>query len=87
MNLNKLGHFKISMTMIRNPECHKELLKIMGNMVIVRAEQVFAGDCIEYTAISEYFEDVEVGTITPNYQFEVTKVGEEITINPTRIGE
>lgn len=87
MKMNQIGNFKISIEMIRNPECHSATLKIMGSMIIVRAEQVFAGDCIEYTAISEYFDEVQLGSIAPDYELLLTKSCGEITVDAIRLDQ
>lgn len=85
MNINKLGKFRVSRELIHNPKNHKKILQIMGGMIIVRAECIYAGDCFEYTAISDYFDDVETGWVTPDYEFIITQLGDEITVKAKRL--
>lgn len=70
--MRRLGRFRISMEMIR--ESTAEVRLALSGMLIVRAEQMFESDAIEYVAASEYFEPVEQGCRAPEYTPRLTKV-------------
>lgn len=55
---NRLGQFKISAALLRNPGPGgwKNLMPLFAHMVVVRAEFIYATDVIEYTAQSDLFE-------------------------------
>lgn len=73
MNRNKIGSFIITNSLIEDESSHEILMKLMGRMIIVRAEQIFARDGIEYTAISDYFDELENGDHAKRYIFEISK--------------
>lgn len=50
--------------------------RIMGLCIVVRAEYIFAGDVIEYTALSEHFRSIPSYEITPLYQWYFTEDGD-----------
>ena len=71
MNARQLGRFSITNDMLINqPEVVAEMFAIL-KIIPVRAEQMFATDTIEYTAISERFEEVLRGHIPPLYKFNI----------------
>ncbi len=63
-----IGCFKISIDMIEQHP--NEIMKIMENMIIVRAECLYVDDAIQYQGISDkYFDIVGIGSVVPDYQF------------------
>lgn len=62
----RIGKFSIPSMMIdKNPEM---AMKIMGKMVIVRAENMFAEPVIEYIALSPLFQKLPLGEMIPEYE-------------------
>ena len=62
-----------------------ELLAIMSEVIIVRAEHMFHNDTIEYYGYSKLFDIVELGMKEPEYEFIINRdwdmdeeMGEEI---------
>jgi len=73
----RLGQFKITGPFIvANPGAIK---KIMGECIIIRAEQYAAYDAIHYMAISDQFEECERGHEVPWYTGEVELEEDGIT--------
>jgi len=67
MRSKKMGKFVISGALIENnPD---DVMRLMGRMIVVRAEFIYGPNVVEYTAISDYFEEVEEGLVLPEYQF------------------
>lgn len=65
----KLGKFTINSNVIKeNPDLARHIL---SDMIVVRAEQMFVANEIEYIAISDLFRDVPRYEITPSYKIEV----------------
>lgn len=61
----RLGKFTINSVMIeRNPEIVRA---VMGRCIIVRCEMLFEIDALEYVAISPFFDVVDRGTLSPEY--------------------
>lgn len=75
MNRNQIGKFTINNEWLMDSQ--EELMRLMGRMIIVRAENLWSMNVIEYVAISEYFEERPPGQVIPFYTFEFT--GGEIT--------
>ena len=68
MKSNQLGTFQISVDMVdHHPEQVAEVFTFM-KLVPVRAEQLFANQCIEYTAISELFLEANRAAVIPEYK-------------------
>ena len=65
--VNKLkrrqGKFLISKIFLDNHP--KEVQKIMSKVIVVKCEYLFHADAFEYHALSEDFEEVEIGYIAP----------------------
>jgi ribosomal protein S19 len=69
MNDRRLGKFTISKEEIAN---YPETVKcVMREVIIVRAEYMYDGDCIEYTAISDQFLPTRLGEYTPTYEITI----------------
>jgi hypothetical protein len=65
MKPNQLGRFRIENALIQDyPEL---VMSIMSRMIIVRAEQMWIYDAIEYQAISSDFYEVAKGERIPSY--------------------
>jgi hypothetical protein len=62
----RVGCFRLSGELIYFAE-PKDLLKLMGNFFIVRAEHLFYSDHIEYVAYSPLFGLTDQGEEVPNY--------------------
>jgi hypothetical protein len=78
MNDRNIGRFTVTTDCIRrNPDEAAQVFKML-NLVVVRAECMFADSKIEYTGISDQFIEIEMGTAIPEYRLEITS--EEDTI-------
>ena len=67
----KLGTFTIHTDLIKEQSPY--LYEFFGKMIVVKAESVFHMNHIEYTAISELFDDIDEGLTAPSYEFITTK--------------
>lgn len=73
MNDRNLGKFSVTTEIIRqNPDEAAQIFKIL-NLVVVRAECVFAESKIEYTGISDQFVEIEMGETIPDYRLEISQ--------------
>lgn len=70
---NHVGRFRITQRKIY--EDPQTITKIMGQMVIVRAEMLFIAMAIEYQAYSRLFDRIEEGVAPPLYLLEVDNDG------------
>lgn len=80
----QLGRFRLAVeATIRDPG---PAMRLMGHVIVLRAEHMLASDEIEYMAISPSFRGVEVGEVIPCYQVVYASDGElafvEVTIEP-----
>ena len=66
MNNRKLGRFNISHDAIKQTS-QRTLSNVMKHFMPIRAESMFDKGCIEYLAISELFDEVELGAEVPIY--------------------
>jgi hypothetical protein len=74
MNVSKrLGRFRLSMSIINLDP--KTVMRVLGKMVIVRAETLYAEKCVEYMAMSNLFEVVEEAEQIPMYRLSITATG------------
>jgi hypothetical protein len=70
---SQIGTFTVSKTLIdANPEA---IMKLMGRMVILRAEYRWDIDGVKYTARSEYFEESPKGIRAPHYEVIIDEAG------------
>ena len=74
MKDRRLGKFKINRHII--DECPHQVLAIMKNMIIVRAEMHWAFDGIEYVGIHPAFAAVPHGQMMPEYYPAITTNGD-----------
>jgi hypothetical protein len=65
MKDRRIGKFYIRMESIENDP--NMVLETLDGIIIVRAEQRFDFDAIEYIGISKYFDVCSIGTIVPEY--------------------
>ena len=73
MNDRNLGKFTVTTDCIRsNPDEAAQVFKML-NLVVVRAECIFADSKIEYTGLSNQFVEIEMGSTIPDYRLEVTQ--------------
>lgn len=69
LNNRRIGRILINTTLLlKEPEVVKNIL---NGMIVVRAEQLFEHDAIEYIAIGDMFEEIAEGEKAPNYQVNV----------------
>lgn len=75
MNMKqKVGKFYASYVFIDDfPTAVK---MIMGKCIVVRAENLLATEKIEYTAISDYFRELEEGEKIPEYEWFISNDGD-----------
>ena len=72
----KKGVFYIStQTIVDVPEIVK---KIMGQCIILRCEHIMIEEKLFYHAISDSFDQVEIGEIIPTYEWTYDPIKEEI---------
>ncbi|MDX5584114.1 MAG: hypothetical protein QNK20_04175 [Aureibaculum sp.] len=63
--LKRPGKFLVSEHLIRNnPDM---VMKLLGNVLIVRVERLYFNDTVEYQGYSELFDVVEEGSFIHNY--------------------
>jgi hypothetical protein len=67
MNTKRKGRFRVTDTLIKDETSNENIKNIMAQMIIVRCEYMFEYASLEYTAISDLFEEVEEGLDTPLY--------------------
>lgn len=67
MNSNQLGKFSVDEHLIRSKPADVAQIFSLLNMVPVRAEAKFEIQKIEYTAISDKFDEVSLGEVIPEY--------------------
>ena len=73
MNDRNLGKFTVTTDCIRqNPDEAAQVFKML-NLVVVKAECIFADSKMEYTGISDQFVEIEMGSTIPDYRLEVTQ--------------
>jgi len=71
MKNRRLGKFRISIKFIDDyPNTVKD---IMGHCIIVSAEMRWESDSIHYTAISDWFDEVDNGCMPYEYRIVTTK--------------
>jgi len=69
LRLNCLGRFAIPRHTVR--QSFDDVLTLFSDMVVVRAELIYASDAIEYIAIShKYFAEIQEGEAPPIYNFQ-----------------
>ena len=62
----KAGRFSISFDGINTD--HEFVRQVMKEVIIIKAEIFYYMDAIEYTAISKHFDEVEQGSVIPEYK-------------------
>jgi len=62
----RFGSFRIQFDKIENDE--KYLYHLMGEVIIIRAEALLHNSTVEYIAISPHFDELEEGTVIPEYK-------------------
>ena len=80
INKRKRGYFRVSNELIENSPNAVKL--ILSEMLVVRAEALYAIDSIEYTALSDLFEECDEASVTPRYFIELCGKG---NVTATRI--
>lgn len=74
----RIGKFQITREIIeQNPEAVQEVFKLC---IPVNIDYMFHTDSLEYTAISERFDEIEIGECAPYYMF---RVDMGMGVNPT----
>jgi len=70
------GKFFISRkNLVQYPKVVKQ---IMGQCIIIRAEDMYAYNVIEYQAISDWFDEVPEGMLIPEYDLNFTYVDRSV---------
>lgn len=70
----RIGRFSISMALIE--VFASDAKRIMGQCVIVKAEQLYSSNAIEYVAISEHFRELADNEMVPEYAWVFTSDGD-----------
>lgn len=79
MNDRNLGKFTVTTDCIRrNPDEAAQVFKML-NLVVVRAECLFADSVVEYTGISDQFIEIGMGERIPEYRLEISSERDEET--------
>ena len=65
MKLNRLGRFQIAIT--DNAVKPEEIMQLMAQCIVLRAEMLYESQSIHYTAHSGMFDIVPTGQIIPMY--------------------
>lgn len=66
----RIGKFKVTLWAINTiSDVLKKIL--FSKMIIIRCEQMMEHKCIEYTAISDLFDEVKKGEAIPEYEMEI----------------
>ena len=62
----RYGKFTIDRSFI---EDHPDVvLQVMANVIVIKAELLWAEKVMDYVGLSEDFEEVEPGAVTPSYE-------------------
>jgi len=69
---DRRGKFRVSKNLINSID--RNMMNFMSNFFIVRAEFLLDIECMEYYALSELFEPIDIGFETPEYEFTITKM-------------
>ncbi|MDY0215121.1 MAG: hypothetical protein RBS24_06400 [Bacilli bacterium] len=73
-NMNRKGRFILPFTFFENYELSfNQKLKIFEKILILETKTNFSSLSIEYFAISELFDEIEGGIISPLYDCIITK--------------
>lgn len=67
----RIGHFRINSDLLRVAS-DEEICSLFDGFLIVKAEVLFHGDEIEYTAYHRQFGQVEYGGLIPDYILKFT---------------
>ena len=62
----RFGRFYIYLDAIDDD--YNYICKVMGEVIIIRAEALLHNDMVEYIAISKHFDQVEQGAMIPEYK-------------------
>ena len=71
MKLNRLGRFSITIDCIEN--VIDDMMQLMGQLIVVRAEMLYESEAIYYTAHSALFDEIKQGDAIPEYRIIVHK--------------
>jgi len=73
--MRHMGRFAIPREMVfHNLD---EVMRLMKDMLVIRAEMMMMTDCVEYTAISpKYFRSLAEGEVAPGYDIVMNAEGE-----------
>lgn len=77
--LKRRGRFTVSCELLRTQ--NENLRRVLfPNVVITRAEALFDRDVIEYCALSPFFDEVDEGTESPEYEWTFRKQNDAVII-------
>jgi hypothetical protein len=71
MNQNRAGKFSIPASWFDNLN-YNSLAPLFDKVIITRAEYIYHYDRIEYTALSDSFDELHIGDDTPWYTATIT---------------
>lgn len=74
--VNRYGRFSISLDLVHQDPYR--IMAILSQCLVVRCELLYAGNRLEYIALSEAFSEVPTGMITPEYQVVISEDGERV---------
>ena len=83
---NRVGIFALDRGFLTHKD-DEELRAFLWKFLIVRAESNFATHMVEYTAYSELFDSIPLGTLPPHYEVTLRMVdrGEDIPPDQDRL--
>lgn len=64
---NRLGQFSIARAYILSPECFGFIQYLFGQVIVIRAEMMFASDSVQYIGYSPEFDILPDGVEIPIY--------------------
>lgn len=79
----RFGRLRISADLISNTR-EGTMTRIMGMLIVFRAEHLFHENIFEYIAYSHRFREIEEGEIAPEYQIAIFQDGDIQFIETTR---
>jgi hypothetical protein len=76
MRDRRLGRFAMSRQLVElDPETARA---VMGRVIVVRCEMMYASDTLEYIAVSPDFDEVRHGSVVPEYDVHIMDGGARI---------
>ena len=76
--LRRVGRFSIrSATLKSDPDA---FLMLSENIIVIRCEHIFHSESFEYIALSPLFDEIEPGSMAPDYRIEINLDTREVKV-------